>query len=66
VRRAWSPTPAHAERAFAGAKVDFCVRPAAGRRKRLLVVDMDSTIIGSECLDELADFAGIEDERSFP
>ena len=30
------------------------------RRKRLLVADMDSTIIGCECLDELADFAGVK------
>src|SRR5690606_32552464 len=31
-----------------------------GRRKRLFVADMDSTIIGCECLDELADFAGVK------
>ena len=42
--------------------VDFCVQPAAGRRKKLLIADMDSTIIGCECLDELADFAGLKDE----
>jgi phosphoserine phosphatase len=41
---------------------DHCVQPAEGRRKRLLVADMDSTIIGVECLDELADFAGLRDE----
>jgi phosphoserine phosphatase len=40
--------------------VDICVQPAAGRRKRLLIADMDSTIIGCECLDELADFAGVK------
>ncbi len=40
--------------------VDLCVQPAAGRRKRLLIADMDSTIIGCECLDELADFAGVK------
>ncbi|MDO9336370.1 MAG: phosphoserine phosphatase SerB [Caulobacter sp.] len=40
--------------------VDICIQPAAGRRKRLLVADMDSTIIGCECLDELADFAGVK------
>lgn len=34
--------------------------PAAGRRKRLLIADMDSTIIGCECIDELADFAGVK------
>jgi phosphoserine phosphatase len=30
------------------------------RRKRLLIADMDSTIIGCECIDELADMAGIK------
>jgi phosphoserine phosphatase len=38
--------------------VDIIVQPAGCRRKRLLVADMDSTIIGQECIDELADFAG--------
>jgi phosphoserine phosphatase len=38
--------------------VDVCAQPAAGRRKRLLVADMDSTIVTGESLDELADFAG--------
>ncbi len=42
--------------------VDICVQPAAGRRKRLLLADMDSTIITCECLDEIADFAGIKAE----
>src|SRR5689334_15775687 len=46
----------------AGLPVDFCVQPAEGRRKRLFVADMDSTIIGCECLDELADFAGLKAE----
>lgn len=46
------------------APVDVCVQPAAGRRKRLLVADMDSTIINVECLDELADFAGLKAEIS--
>lgn len=32
--------------------------PEAGREKRLLIADMDSTMIGCECIDELADFAG--------
>ena len=44
--------------------VDWCVQPAEGRRKRLLVADMDSTIINVECLDELADFAGLKAEIS--
>ena len=49
-----------AEAALAGRRVDVCVQPAAGRRKRLLIADMDSTIINVECLDELADFAGVK------
>jgi phosphoserine phosphatase len=44
--------------------VDFCVQPWDGRRKRLLIADMDSTIIGCECLDELADFAGVKAQVS--
>ncbi len=40
--------------------IDVCVQPASGRRKRLLVADMDSTIITCECLDEIADMAGIK------
>jgi phosphoserine phosphatase len=46
------------------APIDYCVQPAAHRRKRLLIADMDSTIIGCECLDELADFAGVKAEVS--
>jgi phosphoserine phosphatase len=40
------------------ATLDLYAGPAQGRRKRLLVADMDSTIISVECIDELADFAG--------
>jgi phosphoserine phosphatase len=47
-------------RALETLPVDFAVQPAQGRRKRLFVADMDSTIIGCECLDELADFAGVK------
>lgn len=43
-----------------GAPIDLALLPAQGRRKRLLVADMDSTIIMVECLDELADFAGLK------
>lgn len=43
---------------------DWAVTRAANRRKRLLISDMDSTIIGQECLDELADFAGLKAEVS--
>jgi phosphoserine phosphatase len=49
-------------RALADRPVDFCVQPVVARRKRLLVADMDSTIISCECLDELADFAGLKAE----
>ncbi|MBK5947785.1 phosphoserine phosphatase SerB [Rhodobacter veldkampii DSM 11550] len=39
--------------------VDLVVQPAEGRRKRMLLADMDSTMIGQECIDELADMAGV-------
>ena len=39
--------------------IDVCVVPAANRRKRLLIADMDSTIIEQECIDELAEVARI-------
>ena len=47
--------------ALAGEPVDVIVQPPAHRRKRLLLADMDSTMIGQECIDELAAFAGLED-----
>ena len=40
--------------------IDVVVQPAAGRAKQLLVADMDSTMITIECIDELADYAGIK------
>ena len=39
--------------------VDLVVQPATGRKKRLLIADMDSTMIEQECIDELADEAGV-------
>ncbi|MEO0465295.1 MAG: phosphoserine phosphatase SerB [Pseudomonadota bacterium] len=45
-------------------QVDVAVVPTAATRKRLLICDMDSTVIGQECLDELADFAGRKSEVS--
>ena len=39
--------------------VDLVVHPSANRRKRLLIADMDSTMIEQECIDELADQAGV-------
>ena len=46
--------------ALAGAPIDAITIPAVGRRKALLLADMDSTIVTSETLDELADFAGLK------
>ncbi|QIB36125.1 phosphoserine phosphatase SerB [Ancylobacter pratisalsi] len=46
--------------ALATAPVDVAVLPAQGRRKRLFLADMDSTMIGQECIDELADYAGMK------
>lgn len=47
-------------RALAGAGIDVVVQPSAGRRKKLFLADMDSTMIGQECIDELADYAGLK------
>ena len=44
-----------------GAPLDLATQPAKGRRKGLLVADMESTIIGQELVDELAEAAGIHD-----
>jgi len=41
--------------------VDLIVQPVDGRRKRMLLADMDSTMIQQECIDELADEAGVGD-----
>jgi phosphoserine phosphatase len=41
--------------------IDIVVQPEAFRRKKLFLADMDSTMIGQECIDELADFAGLKD-----
>jgi phosphoserine phosphatase len=49
-----------ARRHFASQPVDVNVVPNHDRRKRLLIADMDSTIINCECLDELADMAGLK------
>lgn len=43
-------------------KIDFFITPAQNRRKKLLLADMDSTIVTSETLDELAEYAGIKDK----
>ena len=46
----------------AGARVDFNILPARRPVPRLFIADMDSTIIGVECIDELADIAGVKQE----
>ncbi len=56
------PDPALIHAALDAAPVDAVVLPAAGRRKRLLIADMDSTIVTTETLDELAAYAGLRDE----
>ena len=40
--------------------IDIVVQPQVDRRKKLFLADMDSTMIGQECIDELADFAGLK------
>ena len=49
---------------FPGLAADIVVQPSAGRRKALLVADMESTIIENEMLDELAEFLGLRDQVS--
>ncbi len=46
--------------ALAGRPIDVVVQPRNRRRKRLFLADMDSTMIGQECIDELADHAGLK------
>ena len=40
--------------------IDVVVQPVIARRKKLFLADMDSTMIGQECIDELADFVGLK------
>jgi len=47
--------------AFGGLPVDVVCQPEAGRRKKLFLADMDSTMIGQECIDELADLVGMKE-----
>ena len=49
---------------LSGEPVDIVVQSAAGRRKALILADMDSTMIAQECIDELADFVGLKAEVS--
>ncbi|MEP3227548.1 MAG: phosphoserine phosphatase SerB [Parasphingorhabdus sp.] len=44
------------------AAIDYAVQSAENREKKLLISDMDSTMITVECIDELADYAGLKDQ----
>lgn len=46
--------------ALAGEAIDVIIQPTAHRRKKLFLADMDSTMIGQECIDELADLVGVK------
>lgn len=50
--------------ALKGQPIDIVVQPVETRRKRLFLADMDSTMIGQECIDELADYVGLKAEVS--
>lgn len=52
---------ARLQAAIAEDPIDVIVQPTSGRRKKLLVADMDSTMIGQECVDELADLVGLRE-----
>ena len=57
------PVPAIVQRlrdARGDLPIDIVVQPQIDRRKKLFLADMDSTMIGQECIDELADFAGLK------
>ncbi|HEV2553061.1 MAG TPA: phosphoserine phosphatase SerB [Bosea sp. (in: a-proteobacteria)] len=47
-----------------GTPIDIVVQPAATRRKALFLADMDSTMIGQECIDELAAYVGLKEKVS--
>jgi phosphoserine phosphatase len=57
-----APEPARAALEGLIGGVDVVVQGEASRRRRLLVADMDSTMISVECIDELADYAGVKAE----
>lgn len=57
------PAPlTEAQRAtLVGQPLDFIAQPTEGREKRLLISDMDSTMIDQECIDELAGYLGLKE-----
>ncbi len=59
---ALAPATTAARTALDTRPIDAIVQPAAGRRKALLVADMESTIIENEMLDELADYFGLREQ----
>ncbi len=58
-----SAEDAHAALAatLSGEAIDFAIQDNATRRKKILIADMDSTMIDQECIDELADEIGVKD-----
>lgn len=58
------PTEAHAllADALGGNPIDIVVQDQDARRKKILIADMDSTMIQQECIDELAEEAGLRDK----
>lgn len=61
LRTGSDPVEAHAElaRIVDGGPIDIVVQEQDTRRKKILIADMDSTMIGQECIDELADEVGL-------
>ena len=62
IEAAEPPQPAVVREALGGRAVDAVAMPIEGRRKRLLIADMDSTIVDAETLDELAGHAGMKEQ----
>ncbi len=58
------PDPADLHAALDAAPIDTVLLPTEGRRKKLLIADMDSTVVTTETLDELAAYAGLQAEIS--
>jgi phosphoserine phosphatase len=56
-----SGTLAALQSVFASEPIDVAVQDARSRRKKILIADMDSTMIDQECIDELADEVGLRD-----
>ncbi len=57
-----APVEATLRAIIADKPVDLVIQEAETRRKKFLIADMDSTMIGQECIDELADVVGLKDK----